>query len=164
MRSPSRDRIATLRRGSVHDRLGVAREESGRAPDRRCWNRRDARASRAVRTRHDLDSDVVRCVVSGNASAGSTSGETEVKGKYSGLGCWAGLQGGVVTIAHGDRSYLCVRSERWWEWSIAFVRFSQEMMVAVSEGVNLRAAAPVPDYSPPSRLRLSSTFQQASDW
>jgi hypothetical protein len=39
-----------------------------------------------VRTRHDLDSDVVRCVVSANASAGSTSGETEVKGKYSGLG------------------------------------------------------------------------------
>jgi hypothetical protein len=28
----------------------------------------------------------VRCVVSGNASAGRTSAETEVKGKYSGLG------------------------------------------------------------------------------
>jgi len=32
------------------------------------------------------DDDVVRCVVSGNASAGRTSAEMEVKGKYSGLG------------------------------------------------------------------------------
>ena len=34
----------------------------------------------------ETDGDVVRCVVSGNASAGRTSAETEVKGKYSGLG------------------------------------------------------------------------------
>jgi hypothetical protein len=49
----------------------------------------------AVRTRHEKDGDVVRCVVSGNASAGRTSAETEVKRKYRTRN-WAGLQGGVV--------------------------------------------------------------------
>ena len=39
-----------------------------------------------LRGEDETDDDVVRCVASGNASVGRTSAETEVKGKYSGLG------------------------------------------------------------------------------
>jgi hypothetical protein len=94
----------------------------------------------------NTDSDVVRCVVSGNASAGRTLAETEVKRKYLGLGrptrCRETMAStrermisapparGIKSLSKyflsADRPYLRARSERRWEWSIAIVRFSQE--------------------------------------
>jgi hypothetical protein len=56
-----------------------------------------------LRGEDETDDDVVRCVASGNASVGRTSAETEVKGKYSGLGKPARRRRMTMTTAHGNK-------------------------------------------------------------